>query len=417
MWRMFVNRRVVITGIGLVTPVGVGVEENWKNITSGVNGIGKITKFDTSEFPVHIAGEVKKFNIEDYVDKKDIKRFDEFIIFALAAAEFAARDANFNAEKVDSFRTGVVIGSGIGGFKTIEDTHSDYINKGSRRISPFFIPSAIINMASGVVSIKYNLKGPNTSVVTACATGTHALGDAFKIIQRGDADLIFAGGSESAITPLALGGFANMKALSRRNDEPQKASRPFDKDRDGFVMGEGAGILILEELEHAKLRGAKIYAEVAGYGMTGDAYHITAPDESGDGAKRCMDMAIKDAKMSPKDIDYINAHGTSTPYNDVIETRAIKKVFGEHAYNLLVSSTKSMTGHVLGAAGSIEAAYTALAIYYGEIPPTINLDEPDKECDLNYVPNKMIKKAIKTGLSNSLGFGGTNASIVIKKYE
>ncbi|UOD33838.1 beta-ketoacyl-ACP synthase II [Deferribacteraceae bacterium V6Fe1] len=411
------KKRVVITGIGLVTPLGAGVEENWENIRKGQGGVGRITKFDTSDFPVHIAAEVKNFDMDEYVDKKEAKRFDEFIVFALAAAEIAVRDSKIDFSKVDCNRAGVIVGSGIGGFRTIEDTHTVYVEKGNKRISPFFIPSAIINMGSGAISIRYGLKGPNSSVVTACATGTHAIGDAFKVIQRGDADIIFAGGSESAITPLALGGFANMKALSRRNDEPEKASRPFDKDRDGFVMGEGAGILILEELEHAKKRGAKIYAEVVGYGLTGDAYHITAPDESGDGAKRCMEMAIKDAGLKPEDVDYINAHGTSTPYNDIIETRAIKKVFGEHAYKLLVSSTKSMTGHMLGAAGSVEAAYTALAIYNGEIPPTINLDEPDEGCDLNYVPNKMIKKEIKVGLSNSLGFGGTNASIIVKKYE
>lgn len=411
------KKRVVITGIGLVTPIGIGVEENWESIRKGQGGVSKITKFDTTDFPVHIAAEVKQFDLDEYVDKKESKRFDEFIVFALAAAEIAVRDSEIDFSKIDCNRAGVIVGSGIGGFKTIEDTHTIYMEKGNKRISPFFIPSAIINMGSGAISIRYGLKGPNSSVVTACATGAHAIGDAFKVIQRGDADIIFAGGSESAITPLALGGFANMKALSRRNDEPDKASRPFDKDRDGFVMGEGAGIIILEELEHALNRGAKIYAEVIGYGLTGDAYHITAPDESGDGAKRCMEMAIKDAGIKPEEVDYINAHGTSTPYNDVIETRAIKNVFGEHAYKLCVSSTKSMTGHMLGAAGSVEAAYTALAIYYGEIPPTINLDEPDEGCDLNYVPNKMIKKGIKVGLSNSLGFGGTNATIILKRYE
>lgn len=411
------KKRVVITGIGLVTPIGIGHEENWQSISEGKSGVGLITKFDTSDFPVKIAGEVRDTNFEGLVDKKDAKKFDQFIVLALAAAELAARDSGINFENINHERAGVIIGSGIGGFKTIEDCHSIYVEKGSRRISPFFIPSAIINMGSGAVSIRYGLKGPNLSVVTACATGTHALGDAYKLIQRGDADIIFAGGSESAITPLALGGFANMKALSRRNDAPEKASRPFEKNRDGFIMGEGAGILIIESLEHATQRGARIYGEIAGYGLTGDAYHITAPDETGDGAKRCMEMALRDAGMRPEDIDYINAHGTSTPYNDVIETRAIKKVFGQYAYNLMVSSTKSMTGHLLGAAGSVEAGYTAMAIYKGEVPPTINLDEPDPECDLNYVPNKMVKKAIKTGLSNSLGFGGTNASIIIKKYE
>lgn len=411
------NKRVVITGIGLVTPLGIGVEENWKNILEGKSGIGYITRFDASEFPVKIAAEVKDFNKEEFVDKRDIKRFDEFIVLALVAAELAARDANLNFENIDHEEAGAIIGSGIGGFKTIEDQHAIYMQKGYRRVSPFFIPSAIINMGSGAISIRYGLKGPNSSVVTACATGTHAVGDAFKIIQRGDAKIMFAGGAESAITPLAVAGFANMKALSRRNDEPEKSSRPFDADRDGFVMGEGAGILILEELEHALARGAKIYAEVVGYGMTGDAYHITAPDESGDGACRAMKLAIKDAGISTDDIDYINAHGTSTPYNDLIETKAIKKVFGEKAYNLYVSSTKSMTGHLLGAAGSVEAAYCALAIKNSIVPPTINLENPDPECDLNYVPNKPINANIKYTLSNSFGFGGTNACLVLKKYE
>ncbi|BAI79666.1 3-oxoacyl-[acyl-carrier-protein] synthase II [Deferribacter desulfuricans SSM1] len=411
------NKRVVITGIGLVTPLGIGVEENWKNILEGKSGIGYISRFDASEFPVKIAAEVKDFNKEEYVDKRDIKRFDEFIVLALVAAELAARDANLNFGNIDHEEAGAIIGSGIGGFKTIEDQHAVYMQKGYRRVSPFFIPSAIINMGSGAISIRYGLKGPNSSVVTACATGTHAVGDAFKIIQRGDAKIMFAGGAESAITPLAVAGFANMKALSRRNDEPEKSSRPFDADRDGFVMGEGAGILILEELEHALARGAKIYAEVVGYGMTGDAYHITAPDESGDGACRAMKLAIKDAGISTEDIDYINAHGTSTPYNDLIETKAIKKVFGEKAYNLYVSSTKSMTGHLLGAAGSVEAAYCALAIKNSVVPPTINLENPDPECDLNYVPNKPINANIKYTLSNSFGFGGTNACLVLKKYE
>lgn len=411
------KRRVVITGLGLVTPVGVGNDENWNNLINGKSGIGLLTKFDTSEFPVKIAGEVKNFNPEEFVDKKDIKRYDEFIIFALAAAEIAFKDSGMDLEKIDKERFGVIIGSGIGGFKSTEDTKAAYIAGGLKKISPFFIPASIINMGSGAVSIRYGLKGPNLSIVTACATGTHAIGDAFKIIARGDADLMVAGGAEASITELAIGGFANMKALSRRNDEPEKASRPFEKDRSGFVSGEGSGILIVEELEHALARGAKIYAEVVGYGLTGDAYHMTAPDESGDGAMRTMRMAIKDAGIQPEDIDYINAHGTSTPYNDVIETRAIKGVFGDHAYKLKISSTKSMTGHLLGAAGSVEAAYLALSIKNGEVPPTINLDTPDPECDLDYVPNKAQKLDIKYGLSNSFGFGGTNATILLKKYE
>lgn len=411
------QRRVVITGAGLVTPVGIGIDENWENITSGKSGVGEITHFDTSDFPVKIAGEVKNFTPEDFVDKKDCRKFDKFIIYSLVAAELAVQNSGLDINKIDSERAGTIIGSGIGGFKTIEDTHEILMTKGPKRISPFFIPSAIINMASGMTSIKYGLKGPNSSVVTACATGAHAIGDAFKIIQRGDADIMFAGGSESAITPLAVGGFSNMKALSRRNDEPEKASRPFDRDRDGFVMGEGAGILIIEELESALSRGADIIAEIVGYGLTSDAYHITAPDESGDGARRCMEMAIRDASIRPEDIEYINAHGTSTPYNDTIESRAIKSAFGEHAYNLAVSSTKSMTGHLLGAAGSVEAIYSAFAIKKGVLPPTINLEASDDECDLDYVPNKARKQIISYALSNSLGFGGTNASLVFKKYE
>ncbi|MEF3255840.1 MAG: beta-ketoacyl-ACP synthase II, partial [Deferribacterales bacterium] len=349
--------------------------------------------------------------------KRDIKVYDRFVIFGMIASEMARRDANLDVSTIEPERAGVIIGSGIGGMETIENTHETYMSKGYRRISPFYIPSAIINMASGSVSIRYGLKGPNTSVVTACATGTHCIGDAFKIIQRGDADLMFAGGCESAITPTSVGGFANMKALTRRNDEPTKASRPFDKNRDGFLMGEGAGIVILEELDHALKRGAKIYAEVVGYGLTSDAYHMTAPDETGDGAKRCMLMAIRDAGITPDKVDYINAHGTSTPYNDVIETRAIKAVFGDHAYNLVINSTKSMTGHMLGAAGGVELGVSALSVYNGIVHPTINLEEPDPECDLNYAPNKPVKRDIRYALSNSFGFGGTNACLLIKKYE
>lgn len=411
------KKRVVITGIGLLTPVGNGTEETFEALINGKNGVGYITYFDTSDCSVKIDAEIKDFNKEEYVDKKDIKIFDKFVIYAIAAAEMARRHANLDVTTIDPERAGVIIGSGIGGLTTIEDTHEIYRTKGIKRISPFYIPSATINMASGVVSIRYNIKGPNISVVSACATGTHSVGEAFKTIQRGDADIMFAGGTECAITPTAIGGFANMKALSRRNDEPSKASRPFDKERDGFVMGEGAGILILEELEHALKRGAPIYAEIVGYGLTADAYHITAPDETGDGAKRCMLMAIKDAGITPDMVDYINAHGTSTPYNDLIETRAIKDAFGKHAYDLLISSTKSMTGHMVGAAGSVEAGVCALSLCRGIIHPTINLEEPDPECDLNYVPNKAVKKDIRYALSNSFGFGGTNACLLLKKYE
>ncbi|WP_022851333.1 beta-ketoacyl-ACP synthase II [Limisalsivibrio acetivorans] len=408
-------RRVVITGIGLVTPLGVGIEDNWNALLSGKSGISKITRFDTSDFPVDIAGEVAGFEPTDFVDKKELRRYDQFIVYALAASELAMKDSGIDLEKVNRDRFGVIVGSGIGGFETIEKTHEAYRKGGYRKISPFFIPAAIINMGSGAVSIKYGLKGPNLSTVTACATATHALGDAFKIIARGDADCMVAGGAEAAITPLAVGGFTNMKALSRRVDDPQKASRPFDKGRDGFVMGEGSGILILEEYEHAKARGAKIYAEIAGYGLAGDAYHMTAPDESGDGGMRTMQMAIDDAGVKPEEVDYVNAHGTSTPYNDVIETKAIKGVFGEHAYNMKISSTKSMTGHLLGAAGGIEGAFLALTIKNGIIPPTINLEEPDEGCDLDYVPNKPVEAEVNCGISNSLGFGGTNATILLKK--
>lgn len=411
------SRRVVVTGVGLVTPIGIGNDENWQSLMDGKSGIGEITKFDTSAFHVHIAGELKEFESTDYVDKKDAKKYDNFIVYAVAASEIAAKDSGIDFDKIESERAGTIIGSGIGGFETIEKAHLTYLEKGPKRISPFFIPGAIINMASGVVSIKYKLKGPNSSVVTACASGTHAIGDAAKIIKRGDAEVMFAGGSEAGITRLALGGFSNMKALSRRNDEPQKASRPFDIDRDGFVMGEGAGILILEELEHALERGAKIYAEVCGYGMTSDAYHITAPDETGDGGARCMQMALDDAGIQAEEMTYVNAHGTSTPFNDKIETKAIKKVFGDHAKSLKISSTKSMTGHLLGAAGGVEAGFCAMAIKNAIVPPTINLDNPDPECDLDYVPNTPVNCDIKYAISNSLGFGGTNASIILGKYE
>jgi 3-oxoacyl-[acyl-carrier-protein] synthase II len=411
------NRRVVITGIGMLTPLGNSTEETFEAIVNGKSGVRHITYFDTTESPVKIAAELKNFNKEEYVDKKEVKLYDNFIIYALSAAEIAKKDANLEISDIKPERSGIIVGSIIGGVGTIESNYEIYLKKGMKRISPFYIPSACINMANGLISIKYKLKGPSFSVVSACATGAHSVGEAFKIIQRNDADLMFAGGSEACITPTTIGGFANMKALSRRNDDPTKASRPFDKDRDGFIMGEGCGIVILEELEHAKNRGAKIYAEVVGYGLTSDAYHITAPDSNGDGAKRCMEMAIKDAKIQPDMVDYINAHGTSTPYNDVLETKAIKSVFGKHAYNLHISSTKSMTGHLVGAAGSVETGICALSLKNGIIPPTINLDERDPECDLNYTPNKSVQKDIRYALNNSFGFGGTNACILLKKYE
>ncbi len=411
------KRRVVVTGVGLLTPIGNNNEENWNSLMQGKSGIGKITKFNTENYPVKIAGELKDFDPVKYLDKKEVKKYDSFILYAIAAAKMAVEDSGIDFNKINSEMAGVIIGSGIGGFENIELAHSILMEKGPKRISPFFIPSAIINMASGVVSIQYGLKGPNTSVVTACATGAHAVGDAAKMIERGIADIMVAGGAEAAITPIAVSGFANMRALSRRNDEPEKASRPFDADRDGFIMGEGSGILILEELEHALKRGAKIYAEVCGYGLTGDAYHITAPDEEGSGGVRCMKMAIKDAGIKPEDINYINAHGTSTPFNDKIETKAIKAVFGEHAYKLKISSTKSMTGHLLGATGSVEAIYSVMAIKNSMIPPTINLDNPDPECDLDYVPYKPQELNINYALSNSLGFGGTNATLIFGKYE
>lgn len=410
------NKRVVITGVGMVTPLGTGVEKNWESLIAGKSGIAKLTRFDCSDFPVQIAGEVKDFNSDDFVDKKEARRFDPFIIYAIAAADMAMKSSGLSEYPFVSERAGALIGSGIGGFQTICDNHEAYLKGGYKKVSPFFIPSAIINMASGIVSIKHKLLGPNSSVVTACATGTHAVGDAFKIIARGDADIMLSGGAEYPVTAVAIAGFANMKALSRRNDEPEKASRPFDKDRDGFVAAEGAGVLVLESLEHAEKRGANIIAEVVGYGLTGDAHHITAPDDTGQGARRCMQMAINDAGINPSEVGYINAHGTSTEYNDMFETLAIKEVFGEHAYKLNISSTKSMTGHMLGAAGAVEAIFSALALKEGIIPPTINLDNPDERCDLNYTPNKAVKADIKYALSNSFGFGGTNASILLKKF-
>lgn len=410
-------RRVVVTGMGIVSPCGNNLEENWKNIINGVSGIDYITRFKTDDFPTKIAGEVKNLNPEDFVDKKDAKRYDLFLIYTMAACKMAMEDSGLKIEEDFSERVGVMVGAGMGGLLTIEKYHQALLEGGPRKISPFFIPYSIVNMAAGLISMEYGAKGPNLSVVTACATSTHNIGEAFECILRGDADVMIAGGAEGTISPLAIGGFCAMKALSTRNDEPKKASRPFDKDRDGFVMGEGAGILILEELEFAKKRGAKIYAEIVGYGLGSDAYHMTQPAPNGAGAYRCMKMALEDAKISTNDIDYINAHGTSTYYNDLFETIAIKKLFGERAYKIPVSSTKSMTGHLLGAAGAVEAIFTIMSIKEGIVPPTINYETPDGECDLDYVPEKARKLEIKYAMSNSFGFGGTNASLVFKKFE
>ena len=412
-------RRVVVTGIGAITPVGHNVKETWENLINGVSGIDVIKRFDPYSYnlPVVIAGEVKDFDPKKYLNPKDAKRMSDFVKFAMVAAKEAIADSGLEVDKIDPTRAGVIVGTGIGGLRDIEEQQTLLLEKGARRVSPFFIPSGISNMASGYISIEFGFKGPNSCVVTACATGTHSIGDAFKIIQRGDADIMIAGGTESAITPLGIAGFANMKALSTRNDEPQKASRPFDAERDGFVMGEGAGILVLEELEHALKRGAKIYAEVVGYGMTGDAHHITAPCSDADGAVRVMEMALNDARLNPDEIDYINAHGTSTPLNDKVETLGIKKVFGEHAYKVKISSIKSMIGHLLGAAGAVEAVATVKTIETGIIPPTINYEHPDPDCDLDYTPNEAVEKQVKAAISNSFGFGGTNACLAFKAYE
>ena len=410
------KRRVVITGVGMITPLGVSTDESWDGLIAGRPGIKKITQFDASAFPTQIAGEVVGFNPEDHIEPKEIKKMDRFIHFALAAATMAMKDSGLKITAKNAERTGVIVGSGMGGLHAIEHYHSVYLEKGPRRISPFFIPMLIVNLASGQISIRFGAKGPNSAPATACATGSHSIGDAFKIIQRGDADAMIAGGTEAVITPLGIGGFNAMKALSTRNHEPEKASRPFDIDRDGFIMGEGAGILILESLESATDRGARIYAEVAGYGMTADAYHITAPSPGGEGGARCMELALKDAGILASDIEYINAHGTSTKYGDEIETNAIKTVFGEHAYKLCISSTKSMTGHLLGAAGGVEAVITVLCIHHDNVPPTINLDNPDPECDLDYIPNKARKMSVNYALTNSFGFGGTNACLVFKKF-
>jgi len=411
------SRRVVVTGLGALTPLGNTVEEFWSSLVHGRSGIGPITRFDATDFPTRIAGEIRNFDPLDFVDKKEARRLDPYLQYAIAAATLAVQDAGLDPGKVDATRFGVLIGSGIGGITTLLENHKTLLERGPDRVSPFFIPMLIINMASGLVSMRFGAKGPNSSVVTACATGNHAIGDAFKIIQRGDADVMIAGGAEAIIIPLTFAGFCQMKAMSTRNDDPGRASRPFDATRDGFVCGEGGGLLVLEALDHALARDARIYAEVVGYGMTGDAYHMTAPDPEADGAARAMALAISDAGVEPSAVGYINAHGTSTPYNDKSETMAIKRVFGEHARKLAVSSTKSMTGHLLGAAGGIEAIATAFAIHHGILPPTINYETPDPDCDLDYVPNHARKQDVEIALSNAFGFGGTNATIVLRKYR
>jgi 3-oxoacyl-[acyl-carrier-protein] synthase II len=410
------SRRVVVTGVGLVSPLGIGTKANWEALRAGRSGIGPITRFDAAQFSARIAGEVKDFDPLQFVEKKDVKKMDVFIQLAIAAAQFAVDDAALQVTPANATRVGVFIASGIGGFSTIEREHKALLEGGPRRISPFFIPAAIINLAAGQVSIRFGAKGPNSATCTACSASAHAIGDALEIIRRGRADVMIAGGSESAITPMGVGGFAAMRALSTRNDEPETASRPFDLNRDGFIMGEGAGVIILEELECARRRGAPIYAELVGYGMSADAFHITAPSEDGDGGVRVMASALDDAGVAPTEIDYINAHGTSTPYNDKLETLAIRRLFGEHASKLAISSTKSMTGHLLGAAGGLEAGITALAIKHQLVPPTINYRTPDPECDLDYVPNTAREMPITYALSNSFGFGGTNGALLFKKF-
>jgi 3-oxoacyl-[acyl-carrier-protein] synthase II len=408
-------RRVVITGIGMVSPLGLGARENWEALVRGTSGVGPITRFDPSAFACRIAGEVKGFNPEDWVGKKDVKKMDLFIHYALAASDMALRDAAFTVTPAEAERVGVYIGSGIGGLPSIERQHSALLSEGPRRISPFFIIGLIVNMASGQVSIRYGAKGPNQANSTACATGTHAIGDAYEIIRRGDADVMIAGGAEGVITPLCVGGFAAMRALSTRNDDPKTASRPFDRDRDGFVIGEGAGIVLLEEMGHAVKRNAKVYAELTGYGISGDAFHVSAPSEDGDGPIRVMRNALRSAGLDAAQIDYVNAHGTSTPQGDVVETKAIKAVFGDRAKSMAVSSTKSMTGHLLGGAGGLETAITALAVHHDTAPPTINYKTPDPECDLDCVPNEARRLTIRHALNNSFGFGGTNAAVIVSK--
>ena len=410
------QRRVVVTGVGLISPLGIGTETNWQALIEGRSGVGPITRFDPTGFPCRIAGEVHGFDPADYLEKKEIKKSDTFIHYAIAAADFAVADAGLVVEGSDAERIGVVIGSGIGGLPLIESMHEVMLNRGPDRISPFFIPGLIVNMAAGQVSIRFGARGPNSAPCTACTTGLHAVGEAFRLIQRGDADAMIAGGTEAVITPLAVGGFAAMRALSTRNDEPERASRPWDRDRDGFVIGEGAGVVVLEELGRAERRGAPIYAELVGYGMSGDAYHISAPEPDGDGAARVMVAALGDADLPPEAVTYINAHGTSTELGDLGEVKAIKRVFGDHAYRLAVSSTKSSTGHLLGAAGGLESGILALALARQILPPTLNLDNPGEGCDLDFVPHRARNVDLDVALTNSFGFGGTNGALVMRRY-
>ena len=410
------RRRVVITGVGVVSPLGTGVEKNWQALMEGRSGIGLVTRFDVSDFPTRIAGEVKDFTPEDFMEKKDVKKMDPFIQYAVAAAKMAMDESRLPITSENEDMVGVIVGVGIGGLTSIEEYHKLFLDTRLKKVSPFFIPKLIANLAPGQISIRYGAKGINYTPTSACSSGAHAIGEAFRLIRLGEQDAVIAGGAEAALTPLGLGGFIALKAVSSRNDEPEKASRPFDKNRDGFVMSEGAGVVILEELGMAKRRGAKIYAEVVGYGANSDAYHMTAPSPEGEGAVRCIRLALRSGEIDPHEVDYINAHGTSTPYNDATETQAIKRVFGEHAARIAVSSTKSMTGHLLGAAGGVEAVYSVLAVDRGMLPPTINYEEPDPECDLDYVPNTARQASIRVALSNSFGFGGTNACLAFRKW-
>ena len=410
-------RRVVVTGLGAVSPIGNGVDQTWDAAANGRSGIGLLEGFDTVDYKCRIAGQVRNLDPTDYIPAKMAKRLDPFCHYALVASVMAKDDAGLQISEEEGARAGVILGCGFGGMKTIEEQHTILLERGPSRMSPFFIPTVCVNMAAGLIAILHGAKGPNTCVATACAAGNHSIGESFRLIARGDADIMFCGGAEAVVAPSGLAGFASMKAISMRNDEPQKASRPFDADRDGFVMSEGSGVLVLEELERAKKRGARIYAEVAGYGLSGDAYHMTAPSPDGDGAVRCMAMAIRDAGLNLEQIEYINAHGTSTPLNDAMETTAIKVLFKEHAYKLAVSSTKSMTGHLLGGAGGIEGVLSALTIFHGVLPPTINYETPDPECDLDYVPNQAREAKVDYVLSNAFGFGGTNASVIFKRFK
>ncbi len=410
------RRRVVVTGLGLVTPLGTGVEKNWQALMAGRSGIGPVTRFDVSDFPTRIAGEVRDFVPENFIDKKDVKKMDPFIQYAVGAAKMAMDVSKLPISADNEDMVGVIVGVGIGGLTSIEEYHKLFLETRLKKVSPFFIPKLIANLAPGQISIRYGAKGINYTPTSACASGAHAIGEAFRLIRLGEQDAVIAGGAEAALTPLGLGGFIALKAVSSRNDEPERASRPFDRQRDGFVMSDGAGILVLEEMEQAKRRGAKIYAEIIGYGANSDAYHMTAPSPEGEGAVRCIRLALRSAGISPLEVDYINAHGTSTPYNDATETLAIKRVFGEHAARLAISSTKSMTGHMLGAAGGVEGVYSVLALEHGIIPPTINYEEPDPECDLDYVPNVARQSPIQVAVSNSFGFGGTNACLIFRKW-